>query len=135
MFFAFFFGFPLHVKLFLRASSAHNSVRWVGYVAHDVANFLRDYRTTLLQIARTKSSNDPLPFPREKGSRAIFSVASKFAERGRERKDKGKYILREKKIYARMMTFIILRGRGHRSTMFLLDWEGISLAERCWIRI
>lgn len=80
----------------------------------DVANFLKDYRTALFQIARTKR------FPRAKsGSRAILSRVK--VRHAKSERTKGKYILCEKKdLRANEMTFIILRGRGHRSTMFLL---------------
>lgn len=122
---AFFYFFDM------QSSSAHNAHSMSRLCRDDVANFLRDYRTALFQIARTKSSNDP---PARKEEAAQYSLASRFATQ-RVREQREIYIMWKKDLRADEMTFIILRGRGHRSTMFLLGWEGISLAERCWIRI
>lgn len=93
--------------------------RWVGGVVDDAANCLGDYQTTLF----SKMQEQRLA----KKKKHSLDIRSRV--KVRRVKDKGIYYIKRKKRPMRMMTFIILREWGHRSTMFLLGCEGISLGD------
>lgn len=118
---AFLSDLPRRGKFFRNAAMSWRR-RWRGGFSRGLSN------SRVLLIARTKKLAG-----RKEGTARSYPPVK--VRRTRER-TMAIYIARKKKKRraTRTMTFIILRGRRHRSTMFLLGWEG-DPPRRCWIRI